>query len=257
MAGDAPLTSVSSVERASTVLRFFAESNNPTLGITEIANSLGLSKAVVHRVVSSLRDSDLLEADPASRRYRLGPMALTLGLAYLRHADLRGRARPILQKLSDATGETATLSLRHGWHRVYIDQVTPPNEVRMTVSIGRPFPLHAGSSSKAFLAFLPEAVQNEYLETQVLDAVTDKTITDRELLGKELRLITRRGYAKSAGERQRGAVSVAAPVFDHEGEVAGVISVCGPAERFAAHADEAAEPLMRGARELSRQLGFS
>ena len=158
---------------------------------------------------------------------------------------------------SDATGETATLSLRHGWHRLYIDQVTPPNEVRMTVSLGRPFPLHAGSSSKAFLAFLPEAEQDEYIQTQVLDAVTDKTITDADELRKELRLVTRRGYAKSAGERQRGAVSVAAPVFDHEGDVAGVISVCGPAERFAAHADEAAKHLLAGARELSRQLGFS
>ena len=126
----------------------------------------------------------------------------------------------------------------------------------MTVPIGQPFPLHAGSSSKAFLAFLTEDEQAEYLRTQQLDALTDRTIVDAEALRAELRTIRGRGFARSLGERQRGAASVAAPVFSHEGKPIAVISVCGPLERFRAHSDDAAKHLLEQTRELSRRLGF-
>ena len=56
MTDQVPAKAVGSIERAASVLKLFAESSEPTLGITEIAKSVGLSKAVVHRVVSSLRD---------------------------------------------------------------------------------------------------------------------------------------------------------------------------------------------------------
>lgn len=250
-------SSPSAVERAAGVLGLFTESATPTLGITEIANALGLSKAVVHRLLASLRESGLIDFEAATRRYRLGPMALALGLAYLANVDIREIARPLLERLSASTDETATLSLRQRWHRVYIDQVNPLSEVRMTVPIGQPFPLHAGSSSKAILAFLSEAEQEEFFKTQTLDPLTQATIVDETLLRKELSRIVRRGYARSAGERQRGAHSIAAPVFDHLGNVAGVVSICGPAERFSAHSEDAVGHLLAGTKDLSRQLGFS
>jgi len=245
------------VGRATAVLALFTETDAPTLGITEIAQSLDLSKAVVHRLLGSLRESGLIDVEAATRRYRLGPMALTLGLTYLAHVDLRDIARPLLERLSAETGETATLSLRQRWHRVYIDQVNPASEVRMTVPIGRPFPLHAGSSSKAFLAFLDEDEQNEFFQTQPLDRLETSTIVDPDLLREELARVVRHGYARSAGERQAGAYSIAAPVFDHQARVAGVISICGPAERFSHSWADAVDPLLAGTRELSRNLGFS
>lgn len=245
----------SAVERAAAVLGLFASATSATLGITEIAQSLGLSKAVVHRLLGALRESELIEFEAATRRYRLGPMALALGLAYLANVDVRGLARPLLERLSGLTDETATLSLRQGWSRVYIDQVNPLNEVRMTVPIGRPFPLHAGSSSKAMLAFLGESEQEEFFATQALDPLTSATVVDEGTLRQELAEIRGRGFARSAGERQSGAYSIAAPVLDHRGAVAGVVSVCGPAERFSVRWESAVEPLLAGTRELSRQLG--
>ena len=249
-------SSLGSIERATAVLDLFVQSQQPSLGVTEIANTLGLSKAVVHRVLTSLRAAELIELEPSSRRYQLGVGALALGLAYLERVDVRDRARPALQRLTELTGETATLSIRSGNSRVYVDQVFPAAEIRMTVPIGQPFPLHAGSSSKAFLAFLTEDEQAEYLRTQQLDALTDRTIVDAEALRAELRTIRGRGFARSLGERQRGAASVAAPVFSHEGKPVAVISVCGPLERFRAHSDDAAKHLLEQTRELSRRLGF-
>jgi IclR family acetate operon transcriptional repressor len=254
MDGTASAT-IGSVERAAAVLRLFVDLPGPSLGITEIATHLSLSKAVVHRVVSSLRETEFLEADAESRRYRLGPGSLALGLAYLDRVDVRTLARPDLEQLSAVTQETATLSVRHGFQRVYIDQVTPGAEIRMTVAIGQPYPLHAGSSSKAFLAFVDEAEREEYFATQLLTAVTDSTIVDRAALQDELALIRKRGFARSLGERQPGAASVAAPVLDHDGKPVAVVSVCGPSERFRRRADEAAEQLLLVTRGLSRRLG--
>lgn len=246
---------VATVERAADVLLHFARSTSPTLGVTEIAEDLGLSKAAVHRILASLRGRGLIDLDETTRRYSLGPMAMTLGLSYLARVDVRRLAAPELRVLSAETNETATLSLRTGDTRVYVDQITPPREVIMSVSIGVPFPLHAGASSRAFLAFLPEEQVEAYL-SRTLAPVTSRTLTDVDRLQETLAAVRRRGWAQSSGERQSGAASVAAPVFDHLGQPAAVISVCGPAERFDVEAESCAEHLLAVTARLSRKMGY-
>jgi DNA-binding IclR family transcriptional regulator len=253
---DTAAQTITSVERAADVLLLFGRVRSRTLGITEIADQLGMSKAGVHRVLSSLRGRGLIEFDGETKRYLLGPAVMTLGLRYLAALDVRQLALPELRRLSAATGETATLSLRTGDTRVYVDQVTPLREVILSVSIGVPFPLHAGASSKAFLAFSGDEQVAAYLR-QDLAALTDKTVTDARRLRRELREIARRGWAESSGERQPGAGSVAAPVLDHWGQPAAVISVCGPAERFAGRAAECAARLLDVTRQLSATMGYS
>ena len=248
--------STASVVRAVDVLMLFTANPGPTLGITEIATELGISKAVVHRILSSLCDRDMVIADPESRRYSLGPGVLQLAAAYRNRLDLRTLAHQSLVQLSLATDETATLSLRQGWRRSYVDQVTPDREVAMTVSLGRSFPLHAGASSKAFLAFLPLEEQEEFISSQELVPLTDRTIVDAKALRDELDKIRAVGYSLSLGERQSGAAAVAAPVLTDDGP-AGVISVCGPLERFAPRSQEFAQRLLEATADLSHRLGYA
>lgn len=256
MSDQEPKKLITTIERATDVLALFARTGTVSLGVTEIANELQLSKAVVHRVLTTLVAKGFVETDEASRRYRLGPMALALGTAYLEHLDVRALALPHLRHLSSRTGETATVSLRYGWERLYVDQVTPEREVRMTVVVGRAFPLHAGSSSKAFLAFLTQDEQERYLRDRELAPLTDRTIVDINELRAEIDAIRARGYATSSGERQADAGSIAAPVLDHRGQPAAVISLCGPLERFEPEADRFSGMLLEVTRELSRQLGY-
>lgn len=245
------------VDRALSVLKLFIDPQRSSLGVTEIADQLSLSKGAVHRALTSLRKSGLLDTDPKTRRYVLGLTALTLGLAYQSHQDLHERARPFLRALSERTGETATLSMRRGDKRIYLDQVTPNREVKMTVPLGEPQSLHAGSSSKAFLAFLSPREQEEYIAGHELTALTDLTITNPDALREELDIIRKRGYAQSLGERQSGSASVAAPVFNHEGVVVATVSVCGPRERFRPNMNEAAKVLLEQTRDFSTKLGFN
>jgi IclR family acetate operon transcriptional repressor len=253
-AGGRRSQAVASVERAADVLIHLAQPEASSLGVTDIAKDLGLSKAVVHRILVSLRSRGLIAVDESSRRYSLGPMALALGLSSINRLDVRKAAGPVLAALAKATGETATLSVRTGNTRVYLDQATPDREVIMSVSIGVPFPLHAGASSKAFLAFLPEDEINDYLSGS-LAKLTPGTVTNVSVLRRELRQIRDRGWADSAEERQSGAAAVAAPVFDSANAPVAVISVGGPVGRFAEVKDDCVTKVVAAARQLSTQLG--
>lgn len=250
-----PKRLITTVERATDVLTLFTRVERQDLGVTEIANELNLSKAVIHRVLNTLAAKGFIETDEETRRYRLGPAVLALGQAYVDSLDIRNLAQAHMRALSDQTNETATLSQRYNWERLYVDQITPEREVKMTVALGRRFPLHAGSSSKAFLAFLPEEEQERYISGHELETLTNSTVVDPDALRADLALTRKRGYALSDGERQAGASSVAAPIIDHRGNPAAVISVCGPSERFADVRDRATKLLLEATGDLSRQMG--
>jgi DNA-binding IclR family transcriptional regulator len=256
MAAETPGQTITAVERTALVMSAFAQTDSQTLGVTEISKSLNISKAVVHRILNTLRSQNYITIDPETRRYSLGPAALELGLAFLRHVDVRDVAKPMLQELSDKTQETATLSIRSGTHRLYIDQVTPSREVKMTVVLGRSFPLHAGGSSKAILAHMEADEIQSYVSEAGLEPLTESTITDPDRLMKDLARIRRLGYASSVNERQAGAASVAAPVFDHSGGPVAAISLCGPAERFQDEADDAATLIVAAGKQLSERMGY-
>ena len=251
-----PKQLVATIDRALSVLDLMASTDRDDLGVTEIARELDLSKAVVHRVLVTLVSRDYLQVDPSTRRYSRGPMALVLGSAYLAQLDLRNLALPRLQDLSERTGETATFSLRNGWTRMYVDQVTPDREIKMAVAIGQVYPLHAGSSSKSFLAFLPVEEQERYLKERELTALTGSTIIDPDRLRVELAAVRARGYAVSLEERQAGAASIAAPILDRHGLPIAAISICGPVERFRDQLDVVSPALLETCGELSRLFGY-
>jgi DNA-binding IclR family transcriptional regulator len=139
---------------------------------------------------------------------------------------------------------------------MYVDQVTPDREIKMSVAIGKAYPLHAGSSSKSFLAFLPVEEQERYLNERVLTPLTETTITDPEQLRRELAMVRERGYAVSLQERQAGAASIAAPILDRDGRPIAAISICGPVERFRDQLDAVPPILLQTCGELSRLFGF-
>lgn len=241
--------------RVADVLLAFMEGPR-SLGVSAIARELDLSKAVVHRILKTLAQRGLLTMDPGPRGYHLGPAAAALGARALRESDLRVVAMPVLRELQQVSGETTTVSALVPGGRVYLDQVVSLREIKMTVEVGRRFPLHAGSSSTCILAFLPPDQQESVL-AEPLEALTDRTVVDPVLLRRRLAEIRRSGYARSDGERQEGAGSVAAPVFGVDGAVQGAVSVCGPAARVDDAARDRFVPLLTAAADrMSREMGW-
>mgnify|MGYP001180855211 CR=1 FL=1 len=241
--------------RVADVLLLFTDGPD-SWGVSAIARQLGLSKAVVHRILQTLVDRRLLVADPSTRGYQLGPATAALGARALRESRLRDAAMPVLRTLQQVTGETTTVSALVPGGRVYLDQVESDREVKMTVEVGRRFPLYVGSSSTCILAFLPRD-QQEAVLTGPLQSLTPRTVTDRDALESRLEEIRRVGYAHSDGERQVGAGAVAAPVFGFDGSPVGAISVCGPLARFDQESRDRIVPhLLDASREITRALGW-
>ncbi len=248
-------TGTEAADRVADVLTLFAH-GSASVGVSEIARELELSKAVVHRILQSLASRSFVTVNPDTREYRLGPAAVALGARALRDVDLRRVARPVLRRLRDDTDETTTLSELVDDTRVYLDQIESRQEVKMTVELGRPHPLHAGASSRVILAFLPAERVKRIIDAG-LPALTSDTIASAHALRRELAEVRRTGYAASHNERQLGAASVAAPVFNVEGEVVGSLSVCGPVSRFDDAATARYAPVViAAAEEVSRALGW-
>lgn len=230
------------------------------LGVSELAASLGLAKSVVHRLVTALSEAEYLTHIAETRRYGLGPKVVRLGLVALGQTNIRQRAIPLLRELAAESGETATLSLLVGDHRVYAEQVESAQAVRQSVPIGQAAALYLGGSGKAILAYLPLARQTDLL-TQATTAnshLASGQGIDPSALRLELEAIRERGFAISASERVLGATSAAAPVFDDTGSVVASVSVAGVTVRHGLKQMAAFGPLARRcADKLSAELGWS
>jgi IclR family transcriptional regulator, KDG regulon repressor len=244
--------SVAAVDYAVDVLLAVAEL--PDQGVSEIARRLGGSKQRIFRMLRTLEARGLLARDAASKGYRLGFLALTLGTSAQEQNDLARLSAPLIHALTEATDETVQLRIRDGGETVCIAKSEPKRDVRVNVMVGRRSPLHVGSS-KLFLAYMPEQ-EAERIIAAGLRRFTQNTITDPDRLRVRLAAIRAAGHCISQGEMSIDLVSITAPVFDAGGRLYATINVAAPAARIT---DERAAEIVHlakhTAQQLSQQLG--
>jgi DNA-binding IclR family transcriptional regulator len=255
-------TSIGAVDRAVDVLLLFGRSLQPHLGVTEIADELGMPKSGVHRVLNTLRRRRLVTYDPTTRKYALGQAAVALSQGYAARHDMQAIAMQELAEVRRATGETASLAIRRHGSVLVRAQSMPDDELRVEFHLGRPWPLHIGASGKAFLAFVPATEVDDYLERTTrsdgaLEAMTTRTLNDPAALRDDLRLTRARGYALSSGERLAGVTSIAAPVRDHDNYPVSVLAVSGPSTRLDPQDRGTVEALTAAAERLSAEMGYA
>jgi len=215
---------VAAVERAIAVL---AALEGGELGTNEIARRTGLTASTASRQLATLAAGGLVEHVPDTGRYRLGVRLAQLGQAALGRLDLRELARPHLQALVDATGETATLSVPGEHDAITVDFVQSPQSVRSVAQLGRPSVGHATAAGKVALAFGPRASAAEPLQR-----FTARTIVDPAVLRGELERVRADGVARAVDEREDGLAALAAPVLGRDGELVAILGVQGPSSRF-------------------------
>jgi DNA-binding IclR family transcriptional regulator len=112
---------------------------------------------------------------------------------------------------------------------VYVDQVDPPT-VPTANWLGRQLPLHATSTGKVFLAWLPEDERDAVLPS-VLERYTDQTVTDRGRLFESLAAVRRDGYGICIGEFEEFSNGVSAAVLDHRARPTVILNIWGPSQR--------------------------
>jgi IclR family acetate operon transcriptional repressor len=235
--GQPAVRHVAAVERALAVLDVLAD-GQAELGTNEIARRTAINPSTVSRLLATLASAGFVEHVAASGRYRLGLRLLELGNAVLARLDLREVARPHLQALAEATGETATLSAPGEGHAVTVDFIQSPSSIQSVARLGRPSVAHATATGKVLLAFGGQPVPEDP------ERYTDRTLTDPAALAKEIERIRERGYAEAVGEREEGLNALAAPIWSPRFELAGMLGVQGPEPRLGRAAMRSALPML-------------
>lgn len=244
------------VQRALSLLDVLGDADAP-LSLTEIAERSRLHISTCLRLLRTLERAAYLERHEESGHYRLGSKIFTLAHALERQLDIRTVARPILQRLSDATGEGASLVVRQGTEAMVLERAISRSQLGFLAGVGARGPLYCTASGKALLAYAePEFV--DYVLTHQLPELTANTIITAEGQRDEIARTRTRGYAVDDGEREDGLFGLAAPVRDVSSRVVAVLSVTGPAERIKTQTlPRTVALLLRAAADISAQLGWT
>lgn len=244
------------LEKALAILDLF-DQPGLELTATEVAKKLGMSKATAFRILSVLEDASYLERVRLGGGYRLGFMLHRLGSFVEGSALIQRRVRPFLEELKQQCDETVHLVVMNKGEALYLDKIEGRKAIRVVSRIGMRLPAHCSGVGKVLLAHLPEDEVEEIIKEKGLPRFTPKTITDREALAAELRLIRRNGYALDNEEIELGLKCVAAPLWDASGRVVAAVSISGPKFRFDNGATRELVRLLRDAAErISAALGY-
>src|SRR6266704_3177950 len=235
---------IQSVERAAAILAALG-SGTPRLGVTEIAERVGLAKPTVYGLLRTLEKYALVTQDPETSKYSLGPGVLQLGNAYLDGSELRARSLLWSEALAQRANEAVWVATLSGSRVIVLHHVFRPDNTVQILEVGAAIPWHACALGHAIVAHLPAAAGSRLLAGDLLP-LTGRTKTTRTALSRALAQVRKQGYAV-----------VAAPILNREGSVAGAIGVVGPAERLLAPEmrDEIARAVTDSARGVSRDLG--
>lgn len=250
---DGGTATVQSVDRAVTVLEILARAGE--VGVTEIADELGVHKSTAFRLISALENRGLVEQNSVRGKYRLGVGILRLAGATTARLDLVQESRGITRQLAAQTGETVNLAVLSDGAALYVDQVAGSSALQSHNWVGQRIPLHATSNGKVLLSGLPVT---EVLATAgALRPYTPATVTSGKRLLAQLADVRATGYAVAVNELEQGLTAVAAPIRNANGDVRASMSVSGPTFRLSGRELTDVLPvLVAAATAVSLRLGW-
>ncbi len=225
--------------------------------LVDLCAEMKLHKSTVHRLAMVLEQHRLVDKNPDTGRYRLGLRLFEFGSKAIAALDLRGRARPYLDRLQREFGETVFFCILDDGQVFYMEKVESQQSVRTACTVGSRAPAYCTAVGKAMLAELADPEVGDIIRRWGLKAVTPKTITTATALKAELRAVRSRGYAIDDEEKEAGLRCVSAAVRGHSGKLFAAMSVSGPAFRMTKERiPEIGQAVMRAANELSVELGY-
>jgi len=249
---------IQSIERAAAILRLLADDSR-RLGVSEIADSLGLARGTAHGILRTLQGVGFVEQDGATGKYQLGARLLHLGTSYLDVNELRSRAINWADALAARSGEAVRLGTLLEGQVLVVHHVFRPDDTLQTLEVGALLPLHATALGKVLLAY--DANATAALTQDQLEPYTRRTITTTRALARALAEVREVGWAAAVEEMTVGEASVALPIRGYGGLVVGAIGISGAVERICDGKGQPKSSLVAyvrdAARAVSRDLGVS
>jgi len=225
--------------------------------LRDLAAMAKVTSAQAHAYLVSFRKTGLVEQDPLSGRYLLGPFALQLGLTRMReHVPLR-MANQAAIALAAETGLMVTISVwgTHGPTIVEVEESVQP--VHVNLRVGAVYTVTGTATGRLFAAFLPEDLTRPLIDKERGAGRPGATRPAKDKLAADFAEIRRRGFATTEGIPVPGINAVSAPVLDHSGQVQFAVTLIGPASDLIVKGDSEQAHFVRNfAETLSANLGF-
>lgn len=222
---------VTALARGLDVLRCFGP-GEVGLGNLEIARRTGLPKPTISRLTYTLTKLGYLSYSEQHGMYRLGAGVLSLGYTMLSSLDIRERARPFLQELSDEVDATVALGARDRMEMVYLDVRRGPGAVTLRIDVGDRIPLASTAMGRALLAALPDS-ERDILMEQVrkwTQSAAEFSIIEKGV-EQAVRDVAKRGFSMSVGDWRQDVNAVGVPLVAHDGTIYS-LNCGGPAFRI-------------------------
>lgn len=220
------------VARTLAVLTVMAEAGG-SVGVTDVADALGLPMSTSHRLLDLLRSAGFVERDATERRYRLGLQFLRVASLVTQNTSFATLCRPALERLTARTGETSMFCeyLPEDHMAAYTTHCDSPHSLRYRIALFEPAPVECGASGIAVLAFLPPPLRASLIATPRPSPLTGKRPSTRTL-AELIEFTRRKGYAFSSGEKLPDSVGIAVPVLLAEERPIGALTLTIPLARY-------------------------
>jgi DNA-binding IclR family transcriptional regulator len=243
--------SIQVIDRAALLLEALARYTRP-VSLKVLAAETELHPSTAFRILNSLVGHGLVERDEGGT-YRLGRRLLQLAARVQSGIDIRTEARPIMERLRDAVGETVNLTVREGDEVIYVERATSNRMMRVEQIIGSRAPLHVTAVGKLMLGLEgPESVR-DYARRTGLPAYTPNTLNEVSRLTAAAQQALERGVSYDDEEAELGVGCLGAVVRDASGAAIAGLSISAPIER---RQDEWIPLLVEATEELSQRLGY-
>jgi DNA-binding IclR family transcriptional regulator len=238
---------IQSVVRATDIVRLLTRDGVTSISVAEASRALGLQRTTTHRYMATLASVSMLQRDPGSGRFTLGPLAHEVFSAIMRGKRILAIAPSLMQTLADRTACTVTLGLWDG-SAALVPHVMYPSQSDISVRVPTGYRvLPTGAQTIMFLAFLTD-------QRQVQAALEDVPAAD--VAGVEQQLA--RARAEHFVEViERDVIAFAAPVFDSRGICATIALISTTSRLAPGPGTDQARLLFDTVRRLSSELGHA
>ncbi len=250
---------IGSVETAAAILGALAEGGGQ-MPLGELADAAGMHRAKVHRYLISLTRTGLVAQPERNGAYSIGPLAISIGLVGLRRVDPIRITYAALPELRDRVDETVFLAIWGDMGVTCIGLEESAHPITLNIRVGSVLPFLSTAAGQVFAAYMPRARVDQFAEkdrgnSRRLPAVAvNLSKAQRDRLLQDVR---QRQLARVRGTLFAGINAMAAPIFDHKGDLSTVVGVMGRQETLDVAWDgAAAKELKNFAERLSRQLGY-
>jgi IclR family KDG regulon transcriptional repressor len=243
-----------SIIKALDILEKFQTHN--TLGITRLAELTNLSVPTTYRITRILVTKGYIRQTKKGGKYCLGSKLFGFLSAYKDTIKIGEIALPFLESISQSVGESINLAIPDGNQAIYIENIAATHQLQIFTRTGNRVPLYCTGIGKVFLAYLPDRKVEELIGNN-MNSRTFKTITDINILKKDLVKVKEKGLAVDDEENELGVRCIAAPIKDSYDDVIAAVSISVPTVRLSIKKLISMGPLLKDcALQISREFGY-